>query len=209
MASHIEEQEEIENFKHFWKRFGRWIFAVLLIGALAYFGWKMYQHHLQTRQQDAAAVLEQMVQKAQSAKDVNALNGDLKNLQENYADTIAATQGSLLVAAAEFDRKQYGIAAAHLKWVLDHQKEPFARALAVSRLAVVYLQQNQYAEALKVLETPVDAAFEPLILETKGDVLAAQGKSAEAVAAYEQALAKLPKDSPDGELLKLKAEQLK
>lgn len=209
MASHIEEQEELENFKYFWKSWGRWIFAVLLISALAYFGWKVYQGHIESRQQDAAAVLEQLVQKAQGGKDVSALNGDLKNLQENYPDSTAAAQASMMVAAAEFDRKQYATASAHLKWVLDHQQEPFIRALAISRLAVVHLQQNQYTEALNVLNTPVDSAFEPMILETKGDVFAAQGKNTEAVAAYEQALGKLPKDSPDGELLKLKAEQLK
>jgi predicted negative regulator of RcsB-dependent stress response len=55
------------------------------------------------------------------------------------------------------------------------------------------LQQKKYTEALATLATPVEADFEPLLLETKGDVYAAEGKNSEAVAAYEQALNKLPK----------------
>ena len=36
MASHIQDQEELENFKYFWKSWGRWLFTALLIAALAY-----------------------------------------------------------------------------------------------------------------------------------------------------------------------------
>ena len=37
MAAHIDEQQELENFKYFWRNWGRWLFALLIAGAAAYF----------------------------------------------------------------------------------------------------------------------------------------------------------------------------
>ena len=73
---------------------------------------------------------------------------------------------------------------------------------------MVLLQQKKFDDALTVLNTPVDESFAPIINETKGDVLTAQGKTKEAVAAYKLALDKLSEDSPNRELLQLKMAQL-
>ena len=39
MAAHLEEQQELDNFKYFWKKTGRWIFALLIVAALGYLGY--------------------------------------------------------------------------------------------------------------------------------------------------------------------------
>ena len=96
-----------------------------------------------------------------------------------------------------------------MNWVLQNQQIPFVRALAIQRLATVQLQQKKYDAALATLKMPVDAAFEALILETQGDVLYAQGKNKEALAVYEQALAKTVQDAPGLQLLQLKADELR
>lgn len=209
MAAHIDDQQELENFKYFWKSWGRWLFAVLVLAALGYLGWVMYQKHQTTKNQEAAAVLVQLAEKAQAGKDNQAIAADLANLQQNYPASIAAAQASMMVAAAEFDKGRYDEAAKHLNWVLDNQKADLVQALATQRLAVVQLQQKQFDAALATLNRPVNAAFASWLSETKGDVLAAQNKPAEAVAAYEEALAKLPKDDAARELLQMKADQLR
>lgn len=65
MAAHLEEQQELDNFKYFWKRTGRWIFALLIVAALGYLGYTIYQGQKASKDQEAAAVLAQMVEKAQ------------------------------------------------------------------------------------------------------------------------------------------------
>ena len=209
MASHIQDQEELENFKYFWKSWGRWLFTALLIAALVYLGYVLYQNYQAGKDQEAAGVLAGLVEKAQNQGDAKTINADLLKLQQNHPSTMAAAQATMMVAATEFDQGQYDTAAGHLAWVLKNQKAPLVQALAAQRLAVVQLQQKKYTEALATLATPVAADFEPLLLETKGDVYAAEGKNSEAVAAYEQALNKLPKDAGNRELLQLKADQLK
>ncbi|OSI35818.1 YfgM family protein [Neisseria dumasiana] len=209
MAGHIQEQEELENFKYFWRSWGRWLFGGLVIAALAYLGYIMYQGHKLDKRQEAAGILVKIAEKTEAGADIKETQADLQNLQQNYSDSLAAAQATLMAASLEFDKGNYDVAAGHLNWVLKHQTSAPVQALAVQRLAVVQLQQGKYDEALATLNTSVDSAFESLITETKGDVYAAQGKNKEAVQMYDQALAKLAKDSPNRDAVQFKADQLR
>ena len=209
MAAHLEEQQELDDFKYFWKNWGRWLFALLIAAALGYLGYIIYKDHKISQNREAAEVLAQMVDKAQSKADSKQINADLLKLQQDYPDTVPAAQATMMVAATEFDAGRYDTAAGHLNWVLSNQKAPLIQALAAQRLAVVLLQQKKYDAAIAALSTKVEADFEPLLLETKGDVYAAQNKAKEAAQSYQQALGKLPKDAIERELLQMKLDSQK
>ena len=209
MAAHLEEQQELDDFKYFWKNWGRWLFALLIAAALGYLGYIIYKDHKISQNREAAEVLAQMVDKAQSKADSKQINADLLKLQQDYPDTVPAAQATMMVAATEFDAGRYDTAAGHLNWVLSNQKAPLIQALAAQRLAVVLLQQKKYDAAITVLNTKVEADFEPLLLEAKGDVYAAQNKTKEAAQSYQQALEKLPKDAIERELLQMKLDSQK
>lgn len=209
MAAHLDDQQELENFKYFWRSKGRWLFAVLLLASLVYLGWVLYQGHIETKNEEAATALAGLVEKAKASQDKQALQTDLSILQQNYPDSISSAQATMMVAADLFGQGQYEAAEKQLNWVLQNQQIPFVRALAIQRLATVQLQQKKYDAALATLKMPVDAAFEALILETQGDVLYAQGKNKEALAVYEQALAKTVQDAPGLQLLQLKVDELR
>ena len=209
MAAHLEEQQELDNFKYFWKTTGKWLFAVLILAALGYLGYTVYQNRKVSQSQEAAAILAEIVEKAQSKAPQNEINAELAKLQQSYPQSISAAQATLMAAATEFDAHRYDVAEAHLKWVLSNQQDSLIQALAAQRLGVVLLQQKKYDAALAALDTPVDAAFTPLLMETKGDVYAAQGKSQEALKNYGQALEKMPQDSVGRELVQMKLDSLK
>jgi len=209
MAAHLEEQQELDNFKYFWKTTGRWLFALLMVAALGYLGYTMYKSHKASKNQEAAAVLAKIVDKMQAKASQAEVNADLTNLQQNYPDSIAAAQATLMAAATEYDARRYDVAEGHLKWVLQNQKAPLVQALAAQRLGIVLLQQKKYDAAIAALNTKVEADFEPLLLEAKGDVYAAQNKTKEAAQSYQQALEKLPKDAIERELLQMKLDSQK
>ena len=209
MAAHLEEQQELDNFKYFWKTTGKWLFAVLILAALGYLGYTVYQNRKVSQNQEAAAILAEIVEKAQSKAPQNEINAELTKLQQSYPQSISAAQATLMAAATEFDAHRYDVAEAHLKWVLSNQQDSLIQALATQRLGVVLLQQKKYDAALAALDTPVDAAFTPLLMETKGDVYAAQGKNQEALKNYGQALEKMPQDSVGRELVQMKLDSLK
>ena len=209
MAAHLEEQQELDDFKYFWKNWGRWLFALLIAAALGYLGYIIYKDHKISQNREAAEVLAQMVDKAQSKADSKQINADLLKLQQDYPDTVPAAQATMMVAATEFDAGRYDTAAGHLNWVLSNQKAPLIQALAAQRLAVVLLQQKKYDAAIAASNTKVEADFEPLLWEAKGDVYAAQNKTKEAAQSYQQALEKLPKDAIERELLQMKLDSQK
>lgn len=209
MAAHLEEQQELDNFKYFWKSTGRWLFALLMAAALGYLGYTMYKSHKASKSQEAAEVLAKIVDKMQAKASQAEVNAELANLQQNYPDSIAAAQATLMAAATEYDARRYDVAEGHLKWVLQNQKAPLVQALAAQRLGIVLLQQKKYDAAIAALNTKVEADFEPLLLEAKGDVYAAQNKTKEAAQSYQQALEKLPKDAIERELLQMKLDSQK
>ena len=209
MAAHLEEQQELDNFKYFWKTTGKWLFALLILAALGYLGYTVYQNRKVSQNQEAAAILAEIVEKAQNKAPQNEINAELAKLQQSYPQSISAAQATLMAAATEFDAHRYDVAEAHLKWVLSNQQDSLIQALAAQRLGVVLLQQKKYDAALAALDTPVDAAFTPLLMETKGDVYAAQGKNQEALKNYGQALEKMPQDSVGRELVQMKLDSLK
>lgn len=209
MAAHLEEQQELDNFKYFWKSTGRWLFALLIAAALGYLGYTMYKSHKASQSQEAAEVLAKIVDKMQAKASQAEVNADLTNLQQNYPDSIAAAQATLMAAATEYDARRYDVAEGHLNWVLKNQKAPLVQALAAQRLGIVLLQQKKYDAAIAALNTKVEADFEPLLLEAKGDVYAAQNKTKEATQSYQQALEKLPKEAIERELLQMKLDSQK
>ncbi len=202
----LKDQEEIENFKYFWRNWGRWLFAGLVVLAIAYLGWVMYRSHQRNTGSEAVTLFDQWAEDQQAGKPAEAAKL-LAQLQSDYSGSISAAQATLIQAGAAFDQGKYDEAAGHLNWVLKYHQDPLIRALAIQRLATVQLQQQKYDDALATLNQPADEAYAGILLETKGDVYAAQGKRSEAAAAYQQALDKLPANDESRQFLQLKIDQ--
>lgn len=81
-------------------------------------------------------------------------------------------------------------ARVQLAWAAENAKDPGLRDLARLRLAAVMLDEKAYDDAMKQLAAEPAAAFAPRFAELRGDIFAAQGKSAEARNAYDLALTK-------------------
>ena len=188
----------------FW---GRWIFAILVILSLAYLGYVLYQSHLRSNDEKAAVIFETFVTQA-AANNMAESKKALIQLQEKYPETMNTTQATLMMAGSAFDDGKYDEAIRHLQWVKARQHDDLLQTIVAQRLASVYLQQSKYNEALQALDVKVTDEFKPVLLETKGDVLQAQKKNAEAVAAYQQALNLLSKDSVQREIIQMKISSL-
>ncbi len=208
MVVHIQDEQEVANFKFFWQRWGRWIFAILVVIALAYLGYVLYQGHLRKNNEKASVVFDTFVTQA-TANNMPASKKALLELQQDYPDTINTTQATLMMAGSAFDDGKYDEAIKHLQWVKERQHGDLLQTIVAQRLATVYLQQNKFSEALSALDVQVDNHFKPTLLETKGDVLYAQKKTAEAITAYEQALNLLPAENIQREIIQMKILTLK
>ena len=208
MALDLEEQEQVEELKAWWKQHGGLISAAVLAVALGFAGWQGWRWY-QTSQAAQASVLYDTLAKAAQANDAKALRDAAGTLVESYPRTLYASMGALVAARYHFDRNDLKSAKAQLQWVLERSSSDDFRDLARLRLGAVLLDEKAYDEALKLLEAKPAPAYEAQYAALRGDLLLAKNQAAEARAAYKLALEKAAgKDGAFEESVRMRLEAL-
>ena len=203
----LDEQERLDELKAWWKRWGNLVMIGLAVAIAAAAGWRYWQNHTMTQSLEAAAVYEKLTQSF-AANDAKAAREAGAMLIDKYEDTAYAPRAALLLAKLNVGAKDVKSAQAQLEWAAANSKEPAVRDLARLRLAGVQLDQKQYDAALKTLSGSHSDAFAFRFHDLKGDVLLAQGKQADARAAYQAAFGKMDKDNPYRNIVELKLDAL-
>lgn len=199
----LDEQERLDELKAWWKRWGNLVMIGLAVLIAAAAGWRYWQNRTVTHSLEAAAVYDKLARSA-AANDVKAAREAGAMLIDKYEDTAYAPRAALLLARLNVGAKDAKSAQAQLEWAASHSKEPAIRDLARLRLAAVQLDQKQYDAALKTLAARHSDAFGPRFDDLKGDALVAQGKPADARAAYQAALGRMSADNPYRNVVELK-----
>ncbi len=185
----LEEQEQLDEIKVWWKQHGNLLINVITALSLivvAWQGWNWYQRN----QSAQASMVYNLLQKSVLEKDSQRVRTASDQLLEKYAGTSYASLGALAAAKAMIDAGDAKSAKTQLLWVVEHGKDEL-RDLARLRLAAVLLDEKEFDQALKQLEGSVGPNFETIFSDNRGDVFTAQGKKAEALGAYQSALSKL------------------
>jgi len=185
-ALDLQEQEQLDELKAFWKRWGNlitWGLTAVLLGFAGWNGWGWYQRDQAIK---ASAMFDEL-DKAAVAGDADKAGRVFNDLKDRYAGTAFAQQGGLLAARVQYDKGQADAAKASLTWVAEHASEDEYRSIARLRLAGVLLDAKQYDAALKALDAADAKPFAGLVADRRGDVLLAQGQRDAAKAAYEAA----------------------
>jgi predicted negative regulator of RcsB-dependent stress response len=188
MAKHLdlEEQEQLDQLKHFWRQYGNLITWALIVvfGAIA--GWNAYQYWQRNQAAQAAAMYDEVERAAQSG-DLGKLDRALADMKDRYGGTTYAQQAALLAAKTFYDKGNADASRAALAWVVDKSPDAGYQAVARLRLAGVLLEAKSYDEALKQLDASFPREFDALVADRKGDIHLLQGKKAEARADYQKA----------------------
>jgi len=192
MATHLdlEEQEQLDQLKAFWKQYGNlitWTLILVLGAYAAWNGWNWYQREQSTKSGSMFDELE----KAAQAGDAATAGRIFSDMKDRYPRTAFTQQGGLLAAKVQFEKGQPDAALTSLAWVSANAQEPQYQTIARLRAAGVLLDQKKFDEALKQLDAELpkngEKEFEALVADRRGDILLAQGKKDEAKAAYEKA----------------------
>ena len=207
MAYDLEEQEQLATIKSWWAQYGKLV-MVTVIGGLLVVGGIRGWHYYRNSQSGAAVALFDQMQRAERASDHKKVRDIAMQIVDKYGSTQYATLASMAAAKSEFDTGDLPAAKTRLQWVIDNAKEEEARDVARLRLARVLLDEKNPAEALKLLEIKHGDTFAGLYADVKGDALLAEGKRAEARAAYQIALDKSDAASPLRQIIQLKLDAL-
>jgi predicted negative regulator of RcsB-dependent stress response len=190
MATHLdlEEQEQLDQLKHFWNTYGTLITWIVLLAAGAFMAWNGWNYYQRNKAAQASALYDEVERSAQ-AGDAERIERALGEMKSRFAGTVYAQQAGLLAAKTLNDKAKPDASRAALEWVAENAIDPGYKAIARLRLSSELLQSKAYDEALKQLDASVPKEFEALVADRKGDILLAQGKRDEAKAQYQKAWA--------------------
>lgn len=210
MASHLdlEEQEQIDELKHFWKKWGGLISTMVLVVLVVFTALNGYQYWQRTQASQAAVLLDAVTEAMQPLGDVARLKQAAVDLRSKYSGTAQAVQGNLLAAKFLTESGETAAAKEALIWVAEKSGDDGAQAVARLRLTALHLDAQAFDDAWKLLNAPFPSTFVALVQERKGDALFLQGKTSEAATAYKQALASMDASIEYRRLLEVKAEAL-
>ena len=182
----LEEQEQLDQLKHFWKQYGNLITWALILVLGAFAGWNLYQRWQQSQAFQAAALYDE-VERVANAGDVAKLDRAMSDMKDKFPGTTYARQAALMAAKVYFESGKTEQAKASLTWVAEKSSDEGYQAIARLRLAAVLIESKAFDDAFKQLNSAFPGEFAALVADRKGDAFSLQGKRMEARAEYEKA----------------------
>ncbi len=203
----LEEQEQLDQLKHFWAQYGNLISWFLIAVLSVFAGWNAYQYWQRSQSTQAAALFDELERVAKT-NDTTKLGRVLGDMKEKFASTSYAQQAGLLSAKVYVEAGKQDEAKSVLSWVADTSSDEGYQAIARLRLVGILIESKAYDEALKQLSGSFPADFSALVADRRGDVYFAQGKKSEAGAEFLKAYKTLDEGAEYRRLVEVKLASL-
>lgn len=203
----LEEQEQLEQLRHFWKRYGNFITWALILACAsvaAWNGWNYWQH----KQAMGASALFDEIERSIADKDAARTNTALADIQGKFGRTAFAQQGALLAARGHLDAGDLSKAKQALEWAASQSADEGLQAIARLRLSAIALDAGSTDEAKKWLEASMPAEFAGLVADRQGDIFQRAGQPSEARQSYQKAYQLLGDDTEYRRLIEVKLNAL-
>jgi len=203
----LEEQEQLDQLKHFWKQYGNLITwgLIVVLGAVA--SWNGY-HAWQRSQAVQAAAMFDEVEKVVRGGDAQKAERAFNDMKDRFAKTAYTQQVGLLVAKMTYEAGKVDAAKSTLNWLVENAADKGYASVARLRLSALLVDAKSYDEAAKVLSVGISDEFSALADDRRGDIFALQGKKPEAKAEYQKAFQGLDEQSEYRRLIVVKLNAL-
>jgi predicted negative regulator of RcsB-dependent stress response len=187
----LDDQEQLDDLKHFWKKWGTIITAVTTVAALSFAGWTGWNFWQTGLEQKSAVRFDEMT-RAVATGDIPKTDRVFADMKEQFGATSYTAQAALLDARMNYEKGNVDATKAALQWLVDSSAEAAYRDVARLRLGGVLIEAKQYDEAIKLLSSSMSKSFTALAADRIGDAYILQNKTEEAKAQYQKAYAGLP-----------------
>ena len=206
MALDLDDQEQLDELKLWWNKYGKMTISLVLLALIIYASWQGYQYVQHKKAVEASEIYQSLGELDPSkVDDIKALSHQLAT---DYAGTPYAGRAAVLQARSQYIGGDIKGAKSQLEWAVVNATETSIKAVASLQLARVLLADKDYAGAEKVLSAKIDAGYIGLKDDLLGDVLLAQGKTVEAKERYTAAIANLDSEGRFYMLTKQKLQSL-
>lgn len=206
-AFDLEEQEQLDEAKAWWKQHGNKVIWGVTLFLLATAGWRAWETWTRNQAAEASMLFDRVIQTA-GMNDAKGAKEAAAQIMENHGRSAYAAPAAWLAGRINYEANDLKSARAQYEYALEHAKDEGTTQLARLRLAGLKFEEKDAAGALALLNEPFTPAFAGLAAQLKGDVLVSQGKTEEAKAAYKEAVEKLGDKSSLKPLVEMRLDAL-
>ncbi len=185
MAYSIEEEQEINQLKDWWKENGKTIIVAFILGVGGMFGWRYWQAHQAEQIAQASAQYDALIYSAQ--QDEQAKKANIEQFVQANSKTAYAVFALLDEAKKETEKQDFAAAEVNLNQALTQSQDEVLTSIVALRLSAVQFQLGQLDNALTTLNQVKGESFNARKAILTGDIQIAKGDKVAAKNSFEQA----------------------
>ena len=185
MAYSIEEEQEINQLKDWWKENGKTIIVAFILGVGGMFGWRYWQAHQAEKIAQASAQYDALIYSAQ--QDEQAKKANIEQFVQDNSKTAYAVFALLDEAKKATEKQDFAAAEANLNQALTQSQDEVLTSIVALRLSAVQFQLGQLDNALTTLNQVKGESFNARKAILTGDIQIAKGDKVAAKNSFEQA----------------------
>ena len=185
MAYSIEEEQEINQLKDWWKENGKTIIVAFILGVGGMFGWRYWQAHQAEQIAQASAQYDALIYSAQ--QDEQAKKANIEQFVQANSKTAYAVFALLDEAKKATEKQDFTAAEVNLNQALTQSQDEVLTSIVALRLSAVQFQLGQLDNALTTLNQVKGESFNARKAILTGDIQVAKGDKVAAQKSFEQA----------------------
>lgn len=185
MAYSIEEEQEINQLKEWWKENGKTIIVAFILGVGGMFGWRYWQAHQAEQIAQASAQYDALINSVQ--QDEQAKKANIEQFVQANSKTTYAVFALLDEAKKATEKQDFSAAEANLNQALTQSQDEVLTSIIALRLSAVQFQLGQLDNALTTLNQVKGESFNARKAILTGDIQVAKGDKVAAKNSFEQA----------------------
>jgi UPF0070 protein HI_0370 len=185
MAYSIEEEQEINQLKDWWKENGKTIIVAFILGVGGMFGWRYWQAHQAEQIAQASAQYDALIYSAQ--QDEQAKKANIEQFVQANSKTAYAVFALLDEAKKATEKQDFAAAEVNLNQALTQSQDEVLTSIVALRLSAVQFQLGQLDNALTTLNQVKGESFNARKALLTGDIQVAKGGKVAAKNSFEQA----------------------
>ena len=185
MAYSIEEEQEINQLKDWWKENGKTIIVAFILGVGGMFGWRYWQAHQAEQIAQASAQYDALIYSAQ--QDEQAKKANIEQFVQANSKTAYAVFALLDEAKKATEKQDFVAAEVNLNQALTQSQDEVLTSIVALRLSAVQFQLGQLDNALTTLNQVKGESFNARKAILTGDIQVSKGDKVAAKNNFEQA----------------------
>ena len=185
MAYSIEEEQEINQLKDWWKENGKTIIVAFILGVGGMFGWRYWQAHQAEQIAQASAQYDALIYSAQ--QDEQAKKANIEQFVQANSKTAYAVFALLDEAKKAAEKQDFAAAEVNLNQALTQSQDEVLTSIVALHLSAVQFQLGQLDNALTTLNQVKGESFNARKAILSGDIQVAKGDKVAAKNSFQQA----------------------